>query len=590
MDAASAPSKRAWEANAPAGGPLRCQAFLRDPDSGGLGALTERFGVRARRHNTYRNLVLLKYSQLSAPFHLAVTRECRGIVLDEDRDWAVVCFPYAKFFNADEPLATMMRPRFDWSSARVYEKLDGSLATLYHYAGEWHVASSGTPDGDGELGATQGSFAQLFWSVWQALALRLPTDTSRCYIFEMLSRAHPIVVMPVRDAIVLHGVRDLTTLQEVAPEPVARELGWECVQVLPLHTQDQIDAAVRKLNPHQQEGFVVVDCNWTRLKIKSPQYVALSFLDARGDAGLNEQKMLKIVRENESDEFLSYYKQWRALCAYVRERYDTTVRVLTAHVAPAKKRAAKAKTLPDLTAYPALALLLDELAKNAVSTDLGVREQLARLPITKCEAVVDALSPVNQERRNAMLDQQREDMDAMGINTKKKASVERAHEGAYADQWHRSTRRKSTALRAQPMTWSAMRARERRKRRGKRSNVMAPSRSTRRRSPLAGRWCAKRAVGTSDAPIATKSTRSSTNSSRWMWPRRRAKANASEDLVVQHTPWRVKGRCATIPVLSGIRRCHNLIHKVNHICAINHVGLVWRPNHDTQRSCAKKHE
>jgi hypothetical protein len=30
----------------------------------------------------------------------------------------------------------------------------------------------------------------------------------------------------------------------------------------------------------------------SRLKIKSPQYVALAFLDARGDVALNEQKML----------------------------------------------------------------------------------------------------------------------------------------------------------------------------------------------------------------------------------------------------------------------------------------------------------
>ncbi len=44
---------------------------------------------------------------------------------------------------------------------------------------------------------------------------------------------------------------------------------------------------------------------------QSPQYVALAFLDARGDSSLNEQKMLKIVRENETDEFVSYYKQVR---------------------------------------------------------------------------------------------------------------------------------------------------------------------------------------------------------------------------------------------------------------------------------------
>ena len=35
----------------------------------------------------------------------------------------------------------------DWGTARVYEKLDGSLMTLYRYGGAWQVASSGLPDG-----------------------------------------------------------------------------------------------------------------------------------------------------------------------------------------------------------------------------------------------------------------------------------------------------------------------------------------------------------------------------------------------------------------------------------------------------------
>lgn len=159
---------------------------------------------------------------------------------------------------------------------------------------------------------------------------------------------------------------------------------------------------------------MVVDGNWSRLKIKSPQYVALAFLDARGDATLNEQKMLKIVRENESDEFLSYYKQWSALCAYVRERFERTVEVLVRFLAPRKKSS------KPLSLDPATDAALADLQKRGDTTALAVREYLCSLPITKCEALVNALSPVNWERRNAMLEQQQIDMDASGVNTKKK--------------------------------------------------------------------------------------------------------------------------------------------------------------------------
>jgi hypothetical protein len=78
--------------------------------------------------------------------------------LDSKADWRVVCYPYNKFFNFGEPYAVT---DIDWSSAVVYEKYDGSLATLYHYKGEWMVASSGVPDASGSIDNNT-TFRQLF--------------------------------------------------------------------------------------------------------------------------------------------------------------------------------------------------------------------------------------------------------------------------------------------------------------------------------------------------------------------------------------------------------------------------------------------
>lgn len=38
--------------------------------------------------------------------------------------------------------------------------------------------------------------------------------------------------------------------------------------------------------------------------------------------------MLRIVRQNETDEFTSYYPQWAVLCEYVRDRYQKMIRAL----------------------------------------------------------------------------------------------------------------------------------------------------------------------------------------------------------------------------------------------------------------------
>ena len=66
----------------------------------------------------------------------------RSPVLILDRgSWNVVAMPFKKFFNYGEKDAD----RIDWGSAKVYEKLDGSLLTLYFHSGEWHVALSKPP-------------------------------------------------------------------------------------------------------------------------------------------------------------------------------------------------------------------------------------------------------------------------------------------------------------------------------------------------------------------------------------------------------------------------------------------------------------
>ncbi len=46
-------------------------------------------------------------------------------------------------------LTAILTMLLDWTSAAVYEKLDGSLAVLYYYKDEWWVSSSGMPDATG---------------------------------------------------------------------------------------------------------------------------------------------------------------------------------------------------------------------------------------------------------------------------------------------------------------------------------------------------------------------------------------------------------------------------------------------------------
>jgi hypothetical protein len=77
------------------------------------------------------------------------------------------------------------------------------------------------------------------------------------------------------------------------------------------------------------EGFVVRDSAFQRIKIKSPQYVALALMKDQ----MTERRMLEVVRQNEAPEFLTYFPEmqpmydaisakFNAMCSLVESEYE----------------------------------------------------------------------------------------------------------------------------------------------------------------------------------------------------------------------------------------------------------------------------
>lgn len=279
----------------------------------GLEETCDTYSLKAKRHEVFSNLVLLKYSQLDSPMGEKLVQQARGIILDETDDWRIVNYTYSKFFNYGEGHAAPI----DWNNARVYEKLDGSLCQLYYYDGEWRVATSGTPDASGEVLNTNTTFADLFWKVWDELGYRLPVD-SYCYAFELMTPYNRIVVRHKKNRLVLHGARRLSDLRELNPIVESHNNGWECAKIFPLTSWDEIEAAAKEIDPMEGEGYVVADTSYNRQKVKSPQYVAIAHIKDT----FSTRRILEIVRTNENSEFLSYYPEYTDLYFNVRIKYE----------------------------------------------------------------------------------------------------------------------------------------------------------------------------------------------------------------------------------------------------------------------------
>lgn len=318
---------------------LELQKFLR---SNPISLLEEKYAIKATRHSQYPNLVLFKYNQIESPFGERIVRECRGIILDELNDWAIVARPFDKFFNYGEGHAAQI----DWSTSVVQEKVDGSLCTLYPYKDGWHIATSGTPDAGGEVNGFNFSFADLFWKTLNEYDVVLPEkEIGVCFMFELTSQYNKVVVRHSKPGLTLLGARDLKTQQEMNPAEALKLLhSWdverrsdsrrtfdklEAVKEFSLNSFEEILATFPSIDPLSQEGYVVVDANFNRVKVKSPAYVALHHMK---DGLSSMRALVQVALNGEIDEVGVAFPEYLEELINIKSKlFDLVVELETAY-------------------------------------------------------------------------------------------------------------------------------------------------------------------------------------------------------------------------------------------------------------------
>ncbi len=295
---------------------LEIQKSLRSGTS--FDDLLSRYGIITKRHRVHGNLVLFKYNQIASPMAERIVQECRGIILDEAHNWAVVSRAFDKFFNYGEGHAACI----NWATARVQEKVDGSLCTLYRYDGGWHVATTGTPDASGDLHLAGRTFASMFWEVFGELKNPNP---AYAYYFELTSPFNRIVVRYAEPRLTLLGARHVESGQEVRVEHAWGLLGAPphiaLVRECTLAGIDGIIESFTSMSPLSQEGYVVVDDAFNRIKVKHPGYVALH----HAKDGLSQRAFVDIARSGETPEVIAAFPEFRPMLDDAKGRLDRLV-------------------------------------------------------------------------------------------------------------------------------------------------------------------------------------------------------------------------------------------------------------------------
>ncbi|MFH9725291.1 RNA ligase [Streptomyces sp. NPDC017254] len=212
--------------------------------------------------------------QYAQHWNRATTR-CRGLVAD-DTTGRVVALPLPKFFNIGEhAVGRPYAPPLPDEPFEVYDKVDGSLAVVFHYDGRWHVASKGS------FTSAQATWAQRRLDAADTTGLK-PGVT---YLAEILYPGNRIVVNygERRDLVLLAAFdRDgtETPLAEAAAgwHPIGSIVRtWPAMSVAELValTESNTLPGGHRATGTDAEGFVLRFASGLRAKAKLAEYVRL---------------------------------------------------------------------------------------------------------------------------------------------------------------------------------------------------------------------------------------------------------------------------------------------------------------------------
>jgi len=247
---------------------------------------------------------LLKFAYNGSDFSNEIVRECRGLIID--RGLNPVCVPFFKFFNYGEPFAD----EIDWDSAVVEEKMDGMLIKVWNYKGSWMISTKDTILAEkailnSEKRANFKNYNELFMAALEKINFNLNSlSPHHTYVFELVS-PHNRLVVPYDTIDVFHiGARENASGQELEID-----IGIKKPKTYKCNSIRDINEMTSQLNSCE-EGYVVKDKNYKRVKVKNPAYIATKYLV--GEI-LSYNKIVEIIKTNYVMELLVYFPEHKNL-------------------------------------------------------------------------------------------------------------------------------------------------------------------------------------------------------------------------------------------------------------------------------------
>ena len=259
----------------------------------------EPFCFKVNRDGEY---LLVKYN-IGTDFNTDLTHYARGVIFKEDRPshYVCVCHPFDKFFNYGESYAASI----DWDSAIVREKIDGSLIKVWYDNNEWHISTNGMVDAFKASVNETVSFGDLFlrainndYSFFDGL------NINDIYMFELVSPENELVVKYNETALYYLGERNTDSdIESFNYTEHMKKYGIKNPRVYKLNNLDDVVNLVNMFGD-DEEGCVVCDKNFNRIKVKGQAYLAAFMY--RCQMSISTKKILTAILNGTIDDWAAY--------------------------------------------------------------------------------------------------------------------------------------------------------------------------------------------------------------------------------------------------------------------------------------------
>jgi hypothetical protein len=385
---------------------LNVQTYLK---SFGLQKLQSEFNITV---SDYEDRVVLNYSQIESPRFNSICDECRGLILRKN-SWDILSIAFQRFYNVSEGVEQEFLKKdfsyqripsfingmvsynyFDILEAQIFQKIDGSLISLYNDSKNWCVATrkKAFAEGNTSFGTT---FAELFDKAAKKTNLyswleKTPYCKNITWIFELTSPESRVVTPYADTKITLIGARSKTgSLKELLAkelDSIAREINVDRPQKYSCSSYNEVIELVKKF-PVIEEGVVLVKENrngfhW-RLKCKNPAYLAIAHLRQNGN--ISPKRILALIMNGEYVEYLIHFSEDKKYFSFV-ENYYNKMKARILDVFERNKNIGVQKdfaiAIMRETLYPFESGIIFQMRKTGKSVDV-LLNQLGALKISK---------------------------------------------------------------------------------------------------------------------------------------------------------------------------------------------------------------